>query len=69
PIIRAIIGMARNLGLRVIAEGVENKEQLNFLMEEGCDQVQGFLLGAPISAVALEKQFMEGHGLRIGGLE
>ncbi len=38
----AIIAMAHSLGLKVIAEGVENQQQLNFLRERNCDQIQGF---------------------------
>jgi len=46
-IISAVIGMARGLDLRVVAEGVETEPQLAFLREHGCDEVQGFLLGVP----------------------
>jgi len=46
-IISAVIGMARGLDLRVVAEGVETEGQLAFLREQGCDEVQGFLLGVP----------------------
>ncbi|WP_272891810.1 bifunctional diguanylate cyclase/phosphodiesterase [Stutzerimonas stutzeri] len=57
-IARAIIAMAHSLGMSVIAEGVENQAQLDFLREHGCDEVQGFYLGRPIPASALG----EGHG-------
>lgn len=42
-IIRAVIGLGRGLDLPVIAEGVESKDQLTFLQQEMCDQVQGYL--------------------------
>lgn len=45
-----IILMARNLGLEVIAEGVESEDQLAFLRERGCEQYQGFYLSRPIPA-------------------
>lgn len=47
-IVRAIISMARSLGLGTIAEGVETEAQLTLLREEGCDDVQGYLLGQPM---------------------
>jgi EAL domain-containing protein (putative c-di-GMP-specific phosphodiesterase class I) len=51
-ILCAMIAMARALGLKVIAEGVETEEQLAILREEGCDLFQGFLRSGPITAEA-----------------
>lgn len=46
-IVRSLIGMAHDLGLRVVAEGVERPEQLEFLRAMQCDMMQGFLLSTP----------------------
>ena len=46
-IIHAIVGLGRALTLPVIAEGVETEDQLAFLVREGCDEVQGYLIGRP----------------------
>jgi diguanylate cyclase (GGDEF)-like protein len=46
----AILAMAQQLGLNVVAEGVETKEQLEFLRLHGCNQIQGFLCSKPLSA-------------------
>lgn len=54
-LIKAIIGMARSLGLEVVGEGVEKAEQLQFLRTQMCDQVQGFLFSRPIPAEDLGK--------------
>jgi diguanylate cyclase (GGDEF)-like protein/PAS domain S-box-containing protein len=47
-IVRAVLGLARGLGLPVLAEGVETEEELAFLAAEACDQVQGYLIGRPL---------------------
>jgi EAL domain-containing protein (putative c-di-GMP-specific phosphodiesterase class I) len=47
-IVRAIINLAHGLGLKVIAEGAETREQVQFLREHGCDQVQGYYYSTPV---------------------
>jgi EAL domain-containing protein (putative c-di-GMP-specific phosphodiesterase class I) len=57
--VRAIINLGHALDLTVIAEGVETKEQLQYLSALRCDVVQGFLFSKPISAQAFEELLME----------
>lgn len=59
-IVTAIIGLAHNLGLRAIAEGVETEKQLAFLGEAGCDAVQGYVVCPPLPADAFEA-WLRGH--------
>lgn len=47
-IVKAVIGLGRNLGLPIVAEGVENERQLDLLRAEGCTEIQGFLIGRPL---------------------
>ena len=51
-IVKAIIGIAASLHMKVIAEGVETKEQLAFLNALGCNEIQGYFYGKPVSADA-----------------
>lgn len=53
-ITRAIIGLAKSLSLEVLAEGIETQAQLAFLMSEGCQSGQGYLLSRPLDCDALE---------------
>lgn len=59
-ICRAIIAMAHSLNLRVLAEGVETEEQMQFLRKENCDEMQGFLYSKPISADEISEMIRQG---------
>jgi predicted signal transduction protein with EAL and GGDEF domain len=52
-IVTAIIGLAHSLGLTVVAEGVENASQLDFIRDAGCDEAQGYHIGRPMPAAQL----------------
>jgi EAL domain-containing protein (putative c-di-GMP-specific phosphodiesterase class I) len=52
-ILEAIVTMGHALGLKVLAEGVETHEQARMLRDQGCDEVQGYLYGRPVSAEQL----------------
>jgi EAL domain-containing protein (putative c-di-GMP-specific phosphodiesterase class I) len=47
----ATIGLAHNLGLKIVAEGVETTAQLDYLRSRGCDLIQGYLFSRPVPAV------------------
>ena len=59
-IVAAIISMSRNLGLQTIAEGVETAEQLAYLLEQGCDEAQGYYFSKPLTAADLEPLIARG---------
>ncbi len=64
-IVSAVIGLARGLGLDVVAEGVEKKSQLDFLEREGCPACQGYLLCPPLPAAKFEA-WLRGRGKLAG---
>jgi len=61
-IIEAIVSMAQSLSLRVVAEGVENSDQLHSLSKLGCDEVQGYYLAMPMHADDLAGKLGKVHG-------
>lgn len=56
-IVKSIIHMSHSLDMKVIAEGVETVEQLNFLEDEKCDEMQGFYFSKPLPPEELTKLF------------
>jgi diguanylate cyclase (GGDEF)-like protein/PAS domain S-box-containing protein len=63
-IIRSLIAMAHNLGLRVIAEGVETEAQAAFLLKEQCEEAQGYLYAKPLPAAEFEV-YLKGRSLGV----
>jgi diguanylate cyclase (GGDEF)-like protein len=66
-LVRAIVSMARALGIRTIAEGVESEDQFAFLASLGCDEVQGYLLGGPVGAGEFETRHLTPARDALGG--
>jgi EAL domain-containing protein (putative c-di-GMP-specific phosphodiesterase class I) len=62
PLVEAIISMGHSLNRKVLAEGVENSDQLRFLTALGCDEVQGFYLAMPMTADDLTERLEDPHG-------
>ncbi|MDE0804844.1 MAG: EAL domain-containing protein [Acidimicrobiales bacterium] len=54
-IVRTIVDLAHNLGMQVLAEGVENEATLDALREFGCDRIQGYLIGRPVPAAEFHR--------------
>ncbi len=57
-IVKAVIMLAKSLGIKTIAEGVESQEQIDILVELGCDEIQGYFLGRPVPADQFEELFL-----------
>ena len=62
-IARAIIAMAQSLEMKTVAEGVETREQLNFLANSGCDAIQGFYFSPALRAAEIDHMLAEHRGL------
>jgi EAL domain-containing protein (putative c-di-GMP-specific phosphodiesterase class I) len=58
-IVKAIIALGHSLGLRVVAEGVETFEQLAYLAERDCDEVQGYLFSKPVPALEFTRLMVD----------
>ena len=58
-IVKTIIALAQNLNLEIIAEGVETKEQLDFLVNNGCENIQGYYYSKPISEQEFENIYLK----------
>jgi diguanylate cyclase (GGDEF)-like protein len=61
-IVRVVVDMAHHMKMKVVAEGVETEEQLSFLREYGCDEMQGFLFSEPLLPYLIEEKFLSGRG-------
>jgi len=59
-ICRAILSLAESLGMKTVAEGIENEEQLDFLLRHGCRHGQGFYFSEPIAAAAVTERYQGG---------
>jgi len=61
----AIINLGHSLKLNIVAEGVETEAQLNFLVANGCDEVQGYLFSRPVGADECEGMLRENRRLKL----
>lgn len=64
-IVSAILAMAKELNVKVLAEGVETVEQLNFLKSRGCDYAQGYYYSKPVDAGLFEELLLKYHNLSL----
>jgi EAL domain-containing protein (putative c-di-GMP-specific phosphodiesterase class I) len=64
---QAIIALGHSLGLKVIAEGVETRGQLELMCANQCDEMQGYLFSRPVDATGFEQLLREGRRLELPG--
>ena len=62
PIVNATIDLSHSLNRKVIAEGVETYDSLNYLKKQGCDIAQGYLISRPIPASEFKNWYVKSHG-------
>ena len=58
-VVKAVLHMARELHMKTVAEGIETSSLVNFLKEEGCDMVQGYVFYKPMPAREFEYEILE----------
>ena len=67
-LVKAVIAMARSLGMSVVSEGVESKGQLDFLIKENCEYIQGYYFSKPVPSeeftTLLKKMSKAGHSVQ-----
>ncbi|HEX7636057.1 MAG TPA: EAL domain-containing protein [Noviherbaspirillum sp.] len=68
-IARAIVTMGQQLRQEIVAEGVETREQMDFLRGLGCDQLQGYLFSPPVTAANFERMVRDGQRLAVRGVD
>jgi predicted signal transduction protein with EAL and GGDEF domain len=66
-IVSSTVGLSKQLGLSVIAEGIENRATADFLVGMGCEEGQGYFFGKPMPARELETQFMAAYEIAAAG--
>ena len=59
-ILKNVINLADDLGMQTLTEGVENQEAYQFLRDNGCEKLQGFLFGKPMSKADFERKLDDG---------
>ncbi len=68
-IVKTIISMAHELNLKVVAEGIETQAELDFLVEHGCDEIQGYLFSRPLPTKDFEKLLFSHKHLSLADMQ